>query len=100
MDNRIARSNHLKIDHSHFSPYDFPTTGSNPPKLMDYDDTHVLDFNPNLKTLCVMAVIENNLDMYGLPQAIRQVIAAFDVGDVVSLLSLRFDSLAGGKFDQ
>lgn len=40
-------------------------------KLFDYSDTHVLDFEPNLKTLCLMSVIENNLDQTYLPQDIR-----------------------------
>lgn len=46
---------------------------SHGPKLFDYSDTHVLDFEPNLKTLCLMAVIENNLDQTFLPQDIRSV---------------------------
>lgn len=43
----------------------------NGPKLFDYSDTHVLDFEPNLKTLCLMAVIENKLDQSYLPQNIK-----------------------------
>lgn len=52
------------------SPYEIETRIPNQP-LMDYDDTHVLDFEPNLKTLCIMSVIEKNLDQTWLPQEIR-----------------------------
>lgn len=45
--------------------------GNHGPKLFDYSDTHVLDFEPNLKTLCLMSVIENGLDQTFLPQDIR-----------------------------
>lgn len=41
------------------------------PSLVDYNDTHVLDFFPTLKTLAIMTVIENNLDQTWLPQGIR-----------------------------
>lgn len=47
--------------------------GGHGQKLFDYSDTHVLDFEPNLKTLSLMAVIENNLDQTYLPQNIRYV---------------------------
>ena len=30
-------------------------------KLMDHNDLHVLDMNPSLKTLCLMAIIEHSL---------------------------------------
>lgn len=53
-----------------FSPYETDTRGPNQ-VLMDYNDTHVLDFEPNLKTICIMSVIENNLDQTWLPQEIR-----------------------------
>lgn len=52
------------------SPYDFDTTGSQN-QLLDYNDIHVLDFNPNLKTLSIMTVLENNIDQTCLPQDIR-----------------------------
>lgn len=55
-----------------YSPSESPTMrGGHTQKLFDYSDTHVLDFEPNLKTLCLMAVIENNLDQTYLPQDIR-----------------------------
>lgn len=41
------------------------------PSLVDYNDTHVLDFFPTLKTLAMMSVIENNLPQIWLPQGIR-----------------------------
>lgn len=44
-----------------------PVTAS----LVDYNDTHVLDFFPTLKTLAIMSVIENNLDQTWLPQEVR-----------------------------
>lgn len=55
-----------------FSPPESSVVQSgNGPKLFDYSDTHVLDFEPNLKTLCLMAVIENKLDQTYLPQNIK-----------------------------
>lgn len=57
---------------------------------MDYDDTHVLDFEPNLKTLCIMSVIENNLDQTWLPQEIRymmlHILAAINFNHIRLLL--------------
>jgi len=47
-----------------------PCTNSST-NLMDYNDTHVLDFEPTLKTLAIMTVLENNIDQTWLPQEIR-----------------------------
>lgn len=44
-----------------------------PQKLIDYSDTHVFDFDPTLKTLCLMSVLENNLDQSYLPPGVRLV---------------------------
>lgn len=53
------------------SPLDNDTTSGPNQKLIDYNDTHVLDFNPSLKTLCIGSVIKNNLDQTWLSQGIR-----------------------------
>ncbi|XP_071963055.1 kelch domain-containing protein 3-like isoform X2 [Antedon mediterranea] len=39
--------------------------------LQDMDDLYILDFEPSLKTLCQLVVIENNLDTYLLPRELR-----------------------------
>lgn len=52
-----------------YSPLE--TESTNGQRLFDYSDTHVFDFDPNLKTLCLMSVIENNLDQSCLPPGIR-----------------------------
>jgi hypothetical protein len=40
-------------------------------QLIDYNDTHVLDFAPSLKTLSILAVVKHNLDQMELPREIR-----------------------------
>ncbi|CAG9823052.1 unnamed protein product [Phaedon cochleariae] len=40
-------------------------------KLVDHSDMYVLDFNPSLKTLCMIAVRKHELDESTLPQNIR-----------------------------
>lgn len=42
--------------------------------LIDRSDMHVLDFNVSLKTLCLIAVKEYNLDDSLLPCSIRYLI--------------------------
>lgn len=42
-----------------------------PTQLVDYNDTHVLDFEPSLKTLCILAVIRYNLNQTDLPRELR-----------------------------
>ncbi|KAF3842309.1 hypothetical protein F7725_024260 [Dissostichus mawsoni] len=39
--------------------------------LMDHSDLYILDFKPNLKTLCKIAVIQYSLEHSGLPHDIR-----------------------------
>lgn len=39
--------------------------------LIDYNDIHVLDFEPTLKTLAIMKVIENRISQVWLPKEIR-----------------------------
>lgn len=39
--------------------------------LVDHADLFVLDFNPSLKTLCMMVVIEHNQDRSQLPDVLR-----------------------------
>jgi N-acetylneuraminic acid mutarotase len=39
-------------------------------QLIDYNDTHVLDFQPSLKTLCIFTVVQNSLNLSELPQDI------------------------------
>lgn len=40
-------------------------------KLVDYNDLHVLDFQPTLKTLCLAAVLKHNLKDSILPAKLR-----------------------------
>lgn len=40
-------------------------------RLIDYSDTHVLDFEPNLKRMSTLAVLQNNIDQSVLPRAIQ-----------------------------
>jgi hypothetical protein len=40
-------------------------------QLVDYNDTHVLDFDPSLKTLCILTVIRYNLSQTELPRELR-----------------------------
>lgn len=42
-----------------------------PTALVDYNDTHVLDFEPSLRTLCILAVIRFNLSQAEIPQQLR-----------------------------
>lgn len=39
--------------------------------LMDHSDLYVLDFNPTLRTLSMLAVIRNKLDINCLPASLR-----------------------------
>lgn len=40
-------------------------------QLIDYNDTHVLDFAPSLKTLSILTVVKYNLDQSVLPDGLR-----------------------------
>lgn len=40
-------------------------------QLVDYNDTHVLDFEPSLRTLCILAVIRYSLNQAEIPQQLR-----------------------------
>jgi hypothetical protein len=42
-----------------------------PSNLVDYNDTHVLDFEPSLRTLCILATIRYNLSQVDLPRELR-----------------------------
>ncbi|XP_026692479.2 kelch domain-containing protein 3 [Ciona intestinalis] len=39
--------------------------------LLDHNDTHILDFSPSLKTLCMLSVLKHNLNQSWLPAPIR-----------------------------
>lgn len=56
------------------SPISNNSTNMNPAissqQLIDYNDTHVLDFQPSLKTLCIFTVVQNSLNLTELPQDI------------------------------
>lgn len=47
------------------------------PKLIDFSDTHVLEFELNLKQMALMSVIKNNLDTSVLPHALQYVFFLF-----------------------
>lgn len=48
-----------------------PRNSYQPTVLIDYNDTHVLDFEPTLKTLAIMKVLENDIEQLWLPHQIR-----------------------------
>ncbi|KAG7260316.1 hypothetical protein CRUP_036671 [Coryphaenoides rupestris] len=52
--------------------------------LMDHSDLYILDFSPNLKTLCKMAVIQYGLEQTGLPHDIRWELAAMTTNSNIS----------------
>lgn len=54
------------------------------PKLIDNNDTHVLDFEPTLKTLAIMAVLENRIDYSSLPYHIRYDIQVMTTPNMIS----------------
>lgn len=58
-----------------------PQTGS---PLVDYNDTHVLDFEPSLKTLAILAVIRLGLDQTDLPRELRWDIRMMVTPNVIS----------------
>lgn len=53
------------------SPVELTESNVGLSQLHDYNDIHVLDFDPNLRTLSIMSVLENNLNMTCLPQTIK-----------------------------
>uniref|UniRef100_A0A3B5LDS6 Uncharacterized protein n=1 Tax=Xiphophorus couchianus TaxID=32473 RepID=A0A3B5LDS6_9TELE len=52
--------------------------------LMDHSDLYILDFSPNLKTLCKIAVIQYSLEQSGLPHDIRWELAAMTTNSNIS----------------
>lgn len=73
LQNYLLRMVFEMIFFSHFlhSPIMSNTTNTgSPPQLIDYNDTHVLDFQPSLKTLCIFTVVQNNLNQSELPHDI------------------------------
>lgn len=54
-----------------FSPHEIYDPNAGLHQLWDYNDIHVLDFEPSLKTLSIMKVLENNIDMTWLPQNVK-----------------------------
>lgn len=52
--------------------------------LMDHTDLHVLDFSPNLKTLCLMVVLKHNLNTFWLPECLRDEIRAMTTNNLIS----------------
>lgn len=52
--------------------------------LVDYNDTHVLDFEPSLKTLAILAVIRYNLDIRELPREISYEIRNMILPNIIS----------------
>uniref|UniRef100_A0A671KM52 Kelch domain containing 3 n=1 Tax=Sinocyclocheilus anshuiensis TaxID=1608454 RepID=A0A671KM52_9TELE len=52
--------------------------------LMDHSDLYLLDFSPNLKTLCKLAVIQYSLEQSGLPHDIRWELNAMTTNSNIS----------------
>lgn len=52
--------------------------------LIDNNDTNILDFDPNLKTLAILAVVENRIDTTWLPRELRLEIKAMTQPNIIS----------------
>lgn len=52
--------------------------------LMDHSDLHVLDFRPSLKTLCMLAVLDDDLDRSQLPQELKMEFTAMTTNNCIS----------------
>ncbi|XP_016149383.1 kelch domain-containing protein 3-like isoform X1 [Sinocyclocheilus grahami] len=52
--------------------------------LMDHSDLYLLDYSPNLKTLCKLAVIQYSLEQSGLPHDIRWELTAMTTNSNIS----------------
>ncbi|XP_023306658.1 kelch domain-containing protein 3 [Lucilia cuprina] len=52
--------------------------------LIDNNDTNILDFEPNLKTLAILAVVENRIDTTWLPRELRLEIKAMTQPNSIS----------------
>lgn len=55
-----------------YSPYPHATAQEHS-FLIDNNDTNVLDFEPTLKTLSILAVVEHRIDTTWLPRELRYV---------------------------
>nr|CAB3259308.1 kelch domain-containing protein 3 [Phallusia mammillata] len=73
----VASSDYYAADNSFF----IETDDTN---LQDHSDTHVLDFNPSLKTLCILSVIKHRLNMQTLPPKIRSEIRMMTTPNTIS----------------
>ncbi|XP_055836798.1 kelch domain-containing protein 3 [Episyrphus balteatus] len=63
------------------SPYNFlPDL----PPLIDNNDTHVLDFDPSLKTLALLKVVEHRIDTSWLPKEVRWEIRSMTLPNSIS----------------
>ncbi|XP_014363466.2 kelch domain-containing protein 3 [Papilio machaon] len=51
-------------------PVENPEAADDPERLIDNSDLHILDYSPTLKTLCILKVLELNLDQTYLPRDI------------------------------
>jgi len=67
-------------------------------KLMDHNDLHVLDMNPSLKTLCLMAIIEHSLstESVGLPRTLGAEICNMTSSNNISKPLKTIESLPTG----
>jgi N-acetylneuraminic acid mutarotase len=65
-------------------------------KLMDHNDLYVLDLNPSLKTLCLLAVIQNRLNTTGLPKTLLNEIRFMSTNNVISKPLRTVESLPTG----
>uniref|UniRef100_A0A1L8DWZ0 Putative host cell transcription factor hcfc1 n=1 Tax=Nyssomyia neivai TaxID=330878 RepID=A0A1L8DWZ0_9DIPT len=52
--------------------------------LCDFNDTHVLDFEPTLKTLALMTVLEHRIDQSWLPREIKLEIRSMTTPNIIS----------------
>uniref|UniRef100_A0A1I8QD52 Kelch domain-containing protein 3 n=1 Tax=Stomoxys calcitrans TaxID=35570 RepID=A0A1I8QD52_STOCA len=66
------------------SPYPHATAQEQQAFLIDNNDTNVLDFEPSLKTLSILAVVEHRIDTTWLPRELRLEIKAMTQPNSIS----------------
>jgi len=65
-------------------------------KLMDHNDLFVLDMSPSLKTLTIMAIIDNKISTEGLPRTLLTEISNMTASNTISKPLKTIESLPTG----
>ncbi|XP_063235447.1 kelch domain-containing protein 3 [Bacillus rossius redtenbacheri] len=74
--------NYTDVYYNHAGGFDDMDTADS--KLMDHSDMYVLDFAPTLFMLCLLTVLENNLDTSTLPDIIKWEIRAMTTNNSIT----------------